>query len=113
MDMSKLDEIRAQVLQDNRPLIPRAKIRYVGWLTRDASNETAATITIELTVEEPLCGDDTLSGETSLLYMLPSKRGGRGCLGVLLNRVAHKGELYWLTLIVVLPPPSPAVPSPG
>jgi hypothetical protein len=113
MDMSKLDEIRAQILQDNRPLIPRAKIRHVGWLTRDASNGTATTITIELTVEEPLCGDDTLSVETSLLSMLPSRRGGRGCLGVLLNRVAHKGELYCLTLIVVLPPPSPAVPSPG
>jgi hypothetical protein len=64
-------------------------------------------------MEEPLCGDDTLSGETSLLSLLPSRRGGRGCLGVLLDRVAHKGELYCLTFIVVLPPPSPAVPSPG
>ena len=61
----------------------------------------------------PLCGDDKLSGETSLLSLLPSKRGGRDCLGVLINTVAHKGVLYWLTLIVVLPPPSPAVPSPG
>lgn len=28
MDMSKLDEIRAQILQDNRPFIPCAEIRH-------------------------------------------------------------------------------------
>ncbi|KAG9382285.1 hypothetical protein A1F94_007939 [Pyrenophora tritici-repentis] len=47
MDMSKLDEIRAQILQDNRPFIPRAEIRHIGWLTRDATTKTATTITIE------------------------------------------------------------------
>ncbi|RYO66175.1 hypothetical protein AA0116_g2958 [Alternaria tenuissima] len=52
MDMSKLDEIRAQILQDNRPFIPRAEIRHIGWLTRDATTKTATTITIEFTKPE-------------------------------------------------------------
>jgi hypothetical protein len=47
MDMSKIYEIRAQILQDNRPFIPRAEIRHIGWLTRDAAAKTARTITIE------------------------------------------------------------------
>jgi hypothetical protein len=49
MDMSKLDEIKAQILQDNRPYIPQAEIRHIGWLTRDAAAKTATTITIEFT----------------------------------------------------------------
>ncbi|RII22699.1 gag-like protein [Alternaria sp. MG1] len=52
MDMSKLDEIRAQILQDNRPFIPWAEIRHKGWLTRDATTKTATTITIEFTKPE-------------------------------------------------------------
>jgi hypothetical protein len=52
MDMSKLDEIRAQILQDNRPFIPQAEIRHIGWLTRDAAAKTATTITIEFTKPE-------------------------------------------------------------
>ncbi|KAF1923274.1 uncharacterized protein M421DRAFT_104512 [Didymella exigua CBS 183.55] len=52
MDMSKLNKIRAQILQDNRPFIPRAKIRHISWLTRDASAKTASTITIEFTKPE-------------------------------------------------------------
>jgi hypothetical protein len=52
MDMSKLDEIRTQILQDNRPFIPRAEIRHIGWLTRDAAAKTATTITIEFTKPE-------------------------------------------------------------
>jgi predicted RNase H-like HicB family nuclease len=52
MDMSKLNEIRAQILQDNRPFIPRAEIRHISWLTRDASAKTSSTITIEFTKPE-------------------------------------------------------------
>jgi hypothetical protein len=52
MDMSRLDEIRAQILQDNRPFIPRADIRHIGWLTRDAAAKTATTITTEFTKPE-------------------------------------------------------------
>jgi hypothetical protein len=50
IDMSKLDNIRA--LQDNWPFIPRAEIRHIGWLTREAATKTATTITIEFTKPE-------------------------------------------------------------
>jgi hypothetical protein len=30
MDMNKFNEIRAELLQDNRPFIPQAEIKYVG-----------------------------------------------------------------------------------
>jgi hypothetical protein len=46
------DDIRAQILQDNRPFIPRAEIRHISWLTRDASAKTSSTITIEFTKPE-------------------------------------------------------------
>ena len=43
MDMDKFKENRIQILQDNRPFIPRAEIKHIGWLTRDASAKTAST----------------------------------------------------------------------
>jgi hypothetical protein len=52
MDMDKFEDNRAQILQDNRPFIPQAEIRHIGWLTRDASAKTASTITIEFTKPE-------------------------------------------------------------
>jgi hypothetical protein len=52
MDMDKFEENRSQILQDNRPFIPRAEIRHIGWLTRDAAAKTASTITIEFTKPE-------------------------------------------------------------
>jgi hypothetical protein len=52
MDMDKFEENRAQILQDNRPFIPQAEIRHIGWLTRDASTKAATTITIEFTKPE-------------------------------------------------------------
>ncbi|EMD58204.1 hypothetical protein COCSADRAFT_351393 [Bipolaris sorokiniana ND90Pr] len=52
MDMAKFEENRAQILQDNRPFIPQAEIRHIGWLTRDASAKPASTITIEFTRPE-------------------------------------------------------------
>jgi hypothetical protein len=52
MDMEKFEENRNQILQDNRPFIPGAEIKHIGWLTRDASAKTASTITIEFTKPE-------------------------------------------------------------
>jgi hypothetical protein len=49
MDISKFEENRARILQENKPFIPRAEIRHIGWLTRDTSAKTASTITIEFT----------------------------------------------------------------
>jgi hypothetical protein len=52
MDMGRFEENRTQILQDNRPFIPQAEIRHIGWLTRDASAKPASTITIEFTKPE-------------------------------------------------------------
>ncbi|KAH7060992.1 hypothetical protein BKA63DRAFT_457555 [Paraphoma chrysanthemicola] len=52
MDMTRFEENRAQILQDNRPFIPQAEIKHIGWLTRDASAKPASTITIEFTRPE-------------------------------------------------------------
>jgi hypothetical protein len=52
MNMDKFEDNRAQILQDNRPFIPQAEIRHIGWLTRDASAKAASTITIEFTKPE-------------------------------------------------------------
>ena len=52
MDMDKFEENKNQILQDNRPFIPRAEIKHIGWLTRDAAAKTASTITIEFTKPE-------------------------------------------------------------
>jgi hypothetical protein len=51
-DMAQFEENRAQILQNNRPFIPQAEIKHIGWLTRDASAKPATTITIEFTRPE-------------------------------------------------------------
>ncbi|KAF5844146.1 hypothetical protein GGP41_008908 [Bipolaris sorokiniana] len=52
MNMDRFEDNRSQILQDNRPFIPQAEIRHIGWLTRDATAKTASTITIEFTRPE-------------------------------------------------------------
>jgi hypothetical protein len=50
--MSRFEENRARILQENKPFIPSAEIRHIGWLTRNASAKTALTIIIEFTRPE-------------------------------------------------------------
>lgn len=52
MEMDKFEEIRDNILQDNRPFIPRAEIKYVGWLTRNATSKSASSVIIEFTKSE-------------------------------------------------------------
>jgi hypothetical protein len=52
MDMEKFEEIRAELLHDNRPFIPNADIKYIGWLSRAALTKAASTIIIEFTNPE-------------------------------------------------------------
>jgi hypothetical protein len=52
MEMDKFEEIRDNILQDNRPFIPRAEIKYVGWLTRNATSKSASSVIIESTKPE-------------------------------------------------------------
>ena len=49
MDMAKFEETRYQILCDNIPFIPKAEIKYVGWLTRNALTKMAPSTIIEFT----------------------------------------------------------------
>jgi hypothetical protein len=52
MKMDNFEEIRENILQDNRPFIPLAEIKYVGWLTRNAYSKSASSVIIEFTQPE-------------------------------------------------------------
>jgi hypothetical protein len=47
MDMERFEETRDQLLLDNKPFIPQAEIKYIGWLTRNAPTKAFSSITIE------------------------------------------------------------------
>lgn len=47
MDMDKFDEIKAEMLRDNRAFIPDADIIYIGWLSRAANTKSALTIIVD------------------------------------------------------------------
>ena len=50
--MEKFDEIKAELLHDNRLFIPNADIKYIGWLSRAALTKSASTIIVEFTTLE-------------------------------------------------------------
>ena len=52
MDIEKFDEIKAELLHNNRPFIPNADIKYIGWLSRAALTKSASTIIVEFTNPE-------------------------------------------------------------
>ncbi|KAJ4398870.1 hypothetical protein N0V91_009872 [Didymella pomorum] len=43
--LKQFEETRDQLLLDNKPFIPQAEIKYVGWLTRNASCHPATRST--------------------------------------------------------------------
>ena len=52
MDMDKFESIRDSILADNRPFIPAANTRYIGWLTRSAPSKAASSMIIEFSRPE-------------------------------------------------------------
>jgi hypothetical protein len=52
MDMDRFEETRDQLLLDNKPFIPQAEIKYVGWLTRSAPTKAASSVVIEFSKPE-------------------------------------------------------------
>ncbi|KAG9197704.1 hypothetical protein G6514_001131 [Epicoccum nigrum] len=52
IDMDRFEETREQILLANKPFIPQAKIKYVGWLTRNATTKAASSIVIEFSKPE-------------------------------------------------------------
>ncbi|KAH7248188.1 gag-like protein [Fusarium solani] len=49
IDVSQFEDIRDIILQENRPFIPSAGIKYIGWLTRKSAAKNASSIIIEFT----------------------------------------------------------------
>ncbi|KAJ3553580.1 hypothetical protein NPX13_g10857 [Xylaria arbuscula] len=47
MDMDKPEDIRNEILLDNKPFIPNADIRYIRWLSRKSLTKPASSIIIE------------------------------------------------------------------
>ena len=47
MDMERFDELRAGLLQDNKPFIPNADIKYIGWLTKSSASKSASSVIVE------------------------------------------------------------------
>ncbi|KAF5669921.1 hypothetical protein FDENT_11387 [Fusarium denticulatum] len=52
MDMDNFELIRDGILQDNKPFIPTAEIKYIGWLTRASSAKSASSAVVEFTRPE-------------------------------------------------------------
>ncbi|PPJ61057.1 hypothetical protein CBER1_07390 [Cercospora berteroae] len=47
IDMDKFTDNRDEILHENRPFIPRAEIKYIGWLTRSGAKKSTTSIIIE------------------------------------------------------------------
>jgi patatin-like phospholipase/acyl hydrolase len=52
IDIDKFEELREQILLDNKPFIPQAEIRYVRWLTRSAPTKATSSIVIKFSKPE-------------------------------------------------------------
>ena len=47
MDMDHTDEVKDGLLQDNKPFVPNAEIKYVGWLTKSSPCKSASSVIVE------------------------------------------------------------------
>ncbi|KFA81766.1 hypothetical protein S40288_09638 [Stachybotrys chartarum IBT 40288] len=54
MNMERFEEVRDSILQDNKPFIPNAEIKYIGWLTRNSKAKTAFIALMRKTLRKPL-----------------------------------------------------------
>ncbi|EMD66021.1 hypothetical protein COCSADRAFT_140533 [Bipolaris sorokiniana ND90Pr] len=52
IDMTRFEETRNQLLLDNKPFIPQAEIKDIGWLTRNAPTKAASSVIIEFSKPE-------------------------------------------------------------
>ncbi|PCD25894.1 hypothetical protein AU210_012328 [Fusarium oxysporum f. sp. radicis-cucumerinum] len=52
MNMDNFELIRDGMLQDNKPFIPNAEIKYIGWLTISSSTKSASSVVVEFTRPE-------------------------------------------------------------
>lgn len=49
IDMENFEQNKDEITQDNKPFIPNAMIKYIGWLTKASPTKSASSIIIEFT----------------------------------------------------------------
>jgi hypothetical protein len=78
MDMDKFNETRVELLQDNKPFIPDAEIKYMGWLSKSALTKSAFSIIAEFTKPQDAnkINDDGLILSNLSLLQAPDRRLG-------------------------------------
>ena len=47
IDMERSYELREGLLQHNKPFIPNAEIKYIGWLTKSSASKSASSVIVE------------------------------------------------------------------
>jgi hypothetical protein len=52
MDIDNFEFIKDGILQDNKPFIPIAEIKYIDWLRRSSSTKSAFAVVVEFTKPE-------------------------------------------------------------
>ncbi|KAJ3560527.1 hypothetical protein NPX13_g9270 [Xylaria arbuscula] len=52
INIEKSEDIRSEILLDNKPFIPNAEIKYIGWLSRISLTKPVSSIIIEFTKPE-------------------------------------------------------------
>jgi hypothetical protein len=50
--MARFEEVKPELLQGNKPFIPVADIKYIGWLSKSAPTKSASSIIVEFTRPE-------------------------------------------------------------
>lgn len=52
MNMDDPEQLSEELLQDNKPFIPKAQIKHISWLTRSAHTKSASSIVVEFSKAE-------------------------------------------------------------
>ncbi|KAI1315997.1 hypothetical protein F5Y16DRAFT_414742 [Xylariaceae sp. FL0255] len=52
VNLEKIEDLRNEILMDNKPFIPNAEIKFIGWLSRKSLTKSASSIIIEFTEPE-------------------------------------------------------------
>ncbi|KAK7414628.1 hypothetical protein QQZ08_012520 [Neonectria magnoliae] len=52
MNMEDFEQLREELLQDNKPFIPKAETKYISWLTRSAHTKSESSIVVEFSKGE-------------------------------------------------------------
>jgi hypothetical protein len=86
MDMERFEEMRDQLLLDNKPFIPQAEIKYIGWLTRNAPTKSTEHALHTVTAKIYDRWNQGTSGQVASLLLLDVSGA--------FDNVSHKRQLH-------------------